>query len=209
MGADYIVIRHGASGAPHMLAQRSEASVINAGDGTHEHPTQGLLDAFTMRESCGRLEGLKVSIVGDILHSRVARSNMHALTKLGAQVTLVGPRTLLPPEFAQYGVRICHDLMEGIEGADVINILRIQLERMGRNFFPSIREYKLLYGLTRERLKKAAKPNVVIMHPGPINRGVEIDQDVADGPLSVINRQVSNGIAVRMAVLFLLSNARG
>lgn len=207
MGADYIVIRHGASGAPHLLAQRSEASVINAGDGTHEHPTQGLLDAFTMRESCGGLEGLKVSIVGDILHSRVARSNMHALTKLGAQVTLVGPRTLLPPEFKQYGVRLCHDLMEGIEGADVINILRIQLERMGKNFFPSIREYKLLYGLTNERLK-AAKPDVVIMHPGPINRGVEIDQDVADGPRSVINRQVSNGIAVRMAVLYLLSNAR-
>lgn len=208
MGADYIVIRHGASGAPHLLAQRSEASVINAGDGTHEHPTQGLLDAFTMRESCGRLEGLKVSIVGDILHSRVARSNMHALTKLGAEVTLVGPRTLLPPEFKQYGVRLCHDLMEGIEGADVINILRIQLERMGKNFFPSIREYKLLYGLTSERIK-AAKPEVVIMHPGPINRGVEIDQDVADGPRSVINRQVSNGIAVRMAVLFLLSKNRG
>lgn len=207
MGADYIVIRHGASGAPHLLAQRSEASVINAGDGTHEHPTQGLLDAFTMRESCGRLEGLKVSIVGDILHSRVARSNMHALTKLGAQVTLVGPRTLLPPEFKQYGVRICHDLMEGIEGADVINILRIQLERMGKNFFPSIREYKLLYGLSSERIK-AARPDVVIMHPGPINRGVEIDQDVADGPRSVINRQVSNGIAVRMAVLFLLSKNR-
>jgi aspartate carbamoyltransferase catalytic subunit len=206
MGADYIVIRHPASGAPHLLAQRTEASVINAGDGTHEHPTQGLLDAFTMRERKGGFEGLKVSIVGDILHSRVARSNLHALTKLGAQVTLVGPRTLLPPEFRQYGVRICHDLMEGIEGADVINILRIQLERMGKNFFPSIREYKLLYGLTRERIK-AASPDVMIMHPGPINRGVEIDQDVADGPLSVINRQVSNGIAVRMAVLFLLANA--
>lgn len=207
MGADYIVIRHGASGAPHLLAQRAEASVINAGDGTHEHPTQGLLDAYTMRESCGRIEGLKVSIVGDILHSRVARSNMIALTRLGAEVTLVGPRTLLPPEFKRYGVRLCHDLLEGIEGADVINILRIQLERMGKNFFPSIREYKLLYGLTRRRLR-AAKPGVVIMHPGPINRGVEIDQDVADGPSSVINRQVSNGIAVRMAVLYLLSNAR-
>jgi aspartate carbamoyltransferase catalytic subunit len=181
MGADYIVIRHGASGAPHLLAQRTEASVINAGDGTHEHPTQGLLDAFTIRERKGGFEGLKVSIVGDILHSRVARSNLHALTKLGAEVTLVGPRTLLPPEFKQYGVRICHDLMEGIEGADVINILRIQLERMGRNFFPSIREYKLLYGLTRERIR-AAKSDVMIMHPGPINRGVEIDQDVADGP---------------------------
>jgi aspartate carbamoyltransferase catalytic subunit len=208
MGADYIVIRHGASGAPHLLAQRSQASVINAGDGTHEHPTQGLLDAFTMREACGRIEGLKVSIVGDILHSRVARSNMHALTKLGAEITLVGPRTLLPPEFEQYGVKLCHNLMEGIEGADVINILRIQLERMGKNFFPSIREYKLLYGLTSERLK-AAKPKVVVMHPGPINRGVEIDQDVADGPRSLINRQVSNGIAVRMAVLFLLSKTRG
>ena len=207
MGADFIVFRHPASGAPHLLARKVKASVINAGDGTHEHPTQGLLDAFTIKERCGRIEGLKVAIVGDILHSRVARSNMHALIRLGAEITLVGPRTLLPPEFAHFGVRLCHDLMEGIRGADVINILRIQLERMGKNFFPSIREYKLLYGLTMERLK-AASPEVVIMHPGPINRGVEIDQEVADGPHSVIDLQVSHGIAIRMAVLYLLAKAK-
>jgi aspartate carbamoyltransferase catalytic subunit len=207
MGADFIVIRHPASGAPHLLSRKVQASVINAGDGTHEHPTQALLDAFTMIEKRGSLEGLKVAIVGDILHSRVARSNIHVLTRLGAEVTLVGPRTLLPPEFSQFGVRVCHDLMEGIRGADVINILRIQLERMGRNFFPSIREYKLLYGVTRDRLKVAAR-DVVIMHPGPINRGVEIDQEVADGPHSVINLQVTNGIAVRMSVLYLLAKTR-
>lgn len=206
MGADFIIIRHQAAGAPHHLAAKVDASVINAGDGSHEHPTQGLLDAFTIREACGRIEGLKVSIVGDILHSRVARSNMRALVRLGAKVTLVGPRTLLPPEFADYGVEIKHDLMEGIRDADVINILRIQLERQGKNFFPSIREYKLLYGLSRERLK-VASPNVAIMHPGPINRGVEIEQDVADGPNSLINRQVTNGIAVRMAVLYLLAGS--
>ena len=209
MGADFIVIRHKSSGTPHLLAPRVRATVINAGDGTHEHPTQGLLDAFTILEIKGSFEGLKVSIVGDILHSRVARSNIHLLTRLGAQVTLVGPRTLLPPEFAQFGVRVCYDLMEGIEGADVINLLRIQLERMGKNFFPSIREYKLLYGLTAERLKKAAQPDVMVMHPGPVNRGVEIDQAVADGPHSVINLQVTNGIAVRMAVLYLLAENRG
>lgn len=207
MGADFIVIRHYHSGAPHMLARKSSASVINAGDGIHEHPTQGLLDAFTILENRGRFEGLKVAIVGDILHSRVARSNIHALTRLGAEVTLVGPRTLLPPEFAQFGVRICHDLIDGIRGADVINILRIQLERMGKNFFPSIREYKLLYGITHERMQ-AASPDVMIMHPGPINRGVEIDQDVADGPHSVITQQVTNGIAIRMAVLYLLTKAK-
>lgn len=206
MGADFIVIRHPASGAPHLLSRKVNASVINAGDGIHEHPTQGLLDAFTIREGRGRIDGLNVAIVGDILHSRVARSNIHALTRLGARVTLVGPRTLLPPDFSQFGVRICHDLMEGIRGADVINILRIQLERMGPNFFPSIREYKLLYGITRERLSVAA-PDVMIMHPGPVNRGVEIDQEVADGPNSVIEQQVFHGIAVRMAVLTLLAEA--
>lgn len=207
MGADYIVIRHPASGAPHLLARRTAASVINAGDGTHEHPTQGLLDAFTIRQERGGFEGLKVAIVGDILHSRVARSNIHALIRLGAEITLVGPRTLVPPEMAQFGCKISYDLMEGIRDADVINILRIQLERMGKNFFPSIREYKLLYGITDERLKVASK-DVMIMHPGPINRGVEISQAVADGPRSVITRQVSNGIAVRMAVLYLLANAK-
>lgn len=207
MGADFIVIRHSAAGAPHLLARSVRASVINAGDGTHEHPTQGLLDAFTILEKKGRIEGLRIAIVGDILHSRVARSNLHLLTRLGAKVTLVGPRTLVPPEFAQFGVRICHDLMEGIRGADVINLLRIQLERMERNFFPSIREYKLLYGLTADRLREA-NPDAVVMHPGPINRGVEIDQEVADGAQSVIELQVTNGIATRMAVLYLLAQAR-
>jgi aspartate carbamoyltransferase catalytic subunit len=206
MGVEFIIIRHKESGAPHLLSRRVQASVINAGDGTHEHPTQGLLDAFTMLEVKKRFEGLKVAIVGDILHSRVARSNIHALTKLGAEVTLVGPPTLVPATFAQFGVRICHDLMEGIDGADVINILRIQLERMSSNFFPSIREYRLLYAITPERLR-AAKPDVMVMHPGPINRGVEIDQEVADGPHSVITRQVTNGVAVRMAVLYLLAGA--
>ncbi len=207
MGIDLIVMRHGVSGAPHLLSKRVQAGVVNAGDGTHEHPTQGLLDAFTIREVKGRFEGLKVAIVGDILHSRVARSNIQALTKMGAQVTLIGPPTLLPPTFKQFGVRICHDLMEGIEQADVINILRIQLERMDANFFPSIREYRLLYGITKERLK-ASKSDVMIMHPGPINRGVEIDQDVADGPHSVIQQQVTNGVAVRMAVLYLLAGGQ-
>jgi aspartate carbamoyltransferase catalytic subunit len=204
MGADIIVMRHGDSGAPHLISRRARSSIINAGDGTHEHPTQGLLDAFTILEIKQKFEGLRVSIVGDILHSRVARSNIHALTKLGAKVTLVGPATLVPRTFAQFGVRVCYDLMQGIEDADVINILRIQHERMDSGYFPSIREYRLLYGITHERLR-AARPDVMIMHPGPINRGVEIDQDVADGPASVIQRQVTNGVAVRMAVLYLLS----
>ena len=204
MGVDIIIMRHSMSGAPYLLSRRVKTGVINAGDGSHEHPTQGLLDAFTILEAKGRFEGLKVAIVGDILHSRVARSNIHARTKLGAKVTLIGPTTLLPRSFSQFGVRLCHDLMEGIEGADVINILRIQTERMSANFFPSIREYRLLYGITSDRLR-TAKPDVMIMHPGPVNRGVEIDQDVADGPHSVINRQVTNGVAVRMAVLYLLA----
>lgn len=207
MGVDVIVMRHNISGAPHLLSRRVASSVINAGDGAHEHPTQGLLDSFTILEKKGHFEGLKVAIVGDILHSRVARSNIHALTKLGAQITLVGPSTLVPRAFGQFpGVTVCNDLMAGIEGADVINILRIQRERMESNFFPSIREYRLLYGITRERLR-AAKPDVMIMHPGPINRGVEIDQDVADGPQSVIEQQVTNGVAVRMAVLYRLAGS--
>jgi aspartate carbamoyltransferase catalytic subunit len=206
MGADFIVIRHPASGAPHHLSRKCRSSVINAGDGIHEHPTQGLLDAFTIEQLRGRIEGLKVAIVGDILHSRVARSNIHLLTRFGAEVTLVGPRTLIPPQYEEFGVRIRHDLKEGIRGADVINILRIQLERMGKNFFPSIREYKLLYGITPERLRLAS-PDVWVMHPGPINRGVEISGEIADGPRSAIDLQVSHGIAVRMAVLYLLSNS--
>lgn len=204
MGADFVVMRHSCPGTPHLLSQRLHMSVINAGDGAHEHPTQGLLDTFTIREKKGRIEGLKIAIVGDILHSRVARSDVWAWTKLGAKVTLVGPSTLVPKGFEQLGCEIHHNLKEGIEGADVINLLRIQLERQRKNLFPSIREYRLLYGLTRERLK-FAKPDVLIMHPGPVNRGVEISQEVADGPHSVINEQVTNGIAVRMAVLYLLS----
>jgi aspartate carbamoyltransferase catalytic subunit len=208
MGADIIVMRHSASGAPHYLSRRVRSAVINAGDGTHEHPTQGLLDAYTIMDKKGRFEGLKVAIVGDIVHSRVARSNIWALTKLGAEVTVVGPRTLVPRSFARYGVRISHDLREGIGGADVINLLRIQLERQQANLFPSIREYRLLYQINEQRLEYA-KPDVLIMHPGPINRGVEISQGVADGPHSAINEQVTNGVAVRMAVLYLLAGARG
>lgn len=204
MGVDFVVMRHSCPGTPHLLSKRLNMSVINAGDGAHEHPTQGLLDIFTMREKKGRIAGLKVAIVGDILHSRVARSNIWALTKLGAKVSLVGPSTLVPREFEKLGCEIHNDLRSGIADADVINLLRIQLERQRKNLFPSIREYRLLYGLTRERLAWA-KPDVLIMHPGPVNRGVEISQDVADGDHSVINEQVTNGIAVRMAVLYLVS----
>lgn len=204
MGADVIVMRHSCPGAPHLLSRRINAAVINAGDGTHEHPTQGLLDMFTIKEKKGGFSGLKVAIVGDVLHSRVARSDMWALLKLGAELRFVGPPTLIPRHFADFGVKIFYDLEAGIKDVDVINLLRIQLERQQRNLFPSIREYKLLYGVTAERLK-VAKPDVLIMHPGPINRGVEISQEVADGPHSVITEQVTNGVAVRMAVLYLLS----
>jgi aspartate carbamoyltransferase catalytic subunit len=206
MGVDFVVMRHSCPGTPHLLSRRLNMSVINAGDGAHEHPTQGLLDVFTMREKKGHIDQLKVAIVGDILHSRVARSNIWALRKLGARVSLVGPATLVPREFEKLGCEIHYDLREGIRDADVINLLRIQLERQRKNLFPSIREYRLLYGLTKERLEWA-KPDVLIMHPGPINRGVEISQDVADGEHSVITEQVTNGIAVRMAVLYLLSGA--
>lgn len=204
MHVDIVVMRHACPGTPRLLSERLDMAVINAGDGPHEHPTQGLLDTFTIREKKGRVEGLKVAILGDILHSRVARSNIWALRKLGARVALVGPSTLVPREFEKLGCEIHHNLKEGIADADVINLLRIQLERQRKNLFPSIREYRLLYGLTRERLKYA-RPDVLIMHPGPINRGVEIAQEVADGPQSAIAEQVTNGIAVRMAVLYLLS----
>jgi aspartate carbamoyltransferase catalytic subunit len=207
MHVDYVVMRHSCPGTPHLLSERLNMSVINAGDGAHEHPTQGLLDTFTIRDKKGSLKGLKVAIVGDILHSRVARSGIWALSKLGARIALVGPSTLVPREFAKLGCEIHNNLKEGIAGADVINILRIQMERQRKNLFPSIREYRLLYGITRERLKYA-KPDVTIMHPGPVNRGVEISQEVADGPLSVINEQVTNGIAVRMAVLYLLGGGQ-
>jgi aspartate carbamoyltransferase catalytic subunit len=204
LGSDFIVMRHSCPGAPQLLARRINSAVINAGDGAHEHPTQGLLDAFTIKEMKGGFEGLNVVILGDITHSRVARSNIWALTKLGAKITIAGPSTLLPKSFERLGVRICCDLREAIRDADVINLLRIQMERHRKNLFPSIREYRLLYGLTEERLKWAKK-DVLIMHPGPINRGVEISPEVADGKHSVILRQVTNGVAVRMAVLYLLS----
>jgi aspartate carbamoyltransferase catalytic subunit len=206
MAPDLVVIRHGHPGVPHMLARRIKAGVINAGDGAHEHPTQALLDAFTIRRHKGKLAGLKVAIVGDIEHSRVVRSNIHLLTKMGAKVTVGGPRTLMPVELEKMGVEVAYSLEEAIRGADVVMMLRIQLERQGRMSFPSVKEYFQLFGLTRERLK-AAKDDVIVMHPGPMNRGVEIASDVADGPDSVILEQVTHGVSVRMAVLYLLSGA--
>ncbi len=200
--ADIITIRHSAAGAPHFLASRLKASVVNAGDGAHEHPTQALLDAFTIREKKGQLAGLRVTILGDILYSRVARSNIWLLTKLGAHVTLAGPSTLVPRTFEQFGCRVTHNIDEALEGADVINLLRIQHERQRRSAFPSIGEYTAVFGLNKERFART-KPDAMIMHPGPINRGVEIDSDVADCERSVILEQVTNGLAVRMAALFL------
>lgn len=208
MGVDMVIIRHTAAGAPHFLANIMEANVINAGDGFHEHPTQGLLDIFTMREKKGSIKGLKVAVLGDIQHSRVARSNIWGLTKLGAEVIAVGPATLIPKDLKSLGVRICYDLDEIIPEVDVINILRIQMERQKSNLFPSIREYARLFGINSERMKRA-KEDVMIMHPGPINRGVEITPEVADGPHSVILQQVTNGLAVRMAVLYLLAGTKG
>src|SRR4029077_514483 len=208
LNADFIVIRHSASGAPHFLARVLNASVINAGDGAHEHPTQALLDTFTIREKKGRLEGLKVTILGDILFSRVRRSNIWALTKLGATVTLCGPSTLVPKVFEQMGCRVTYNVEEAIADADIINLLRIQHERQRKSMFPSIGEYASLFGLNKARLART-KPDVLIMHPGPINRGVEIDSDVADCPRSVILEQVTNGLAVRMAVLFLVNGGTG
>jgi len=204
MGIHLVVVRHQASGAPHYLARHLDAGVINAGDGTHEHPTQGLLDIYTMREQRGRIAGLKVAIIGDVMHSRVARSNIWGLTKLGAEVTIAGPPTMMPAEVERFGVRVAKSVDEAIEGSDVVNILRIQLERQRGSLYPSLREYARVYGVTRERLRRA-RPDVTVMHPGPMNRGVEIAQDVADGEHSVILQQVTNGVAVRMAVLYLLS----
>jgi len=206
MGVDVVIIRHSAPGAPHILASRLAASVINAGDGSHEHPTQALLDIFTIREQKKRIEGLKVAIVGDISHSRVARSNLWGLTKLGAEVILCGPATLLPRRFAELGARLSTDLDEIISEVDVINVLRLQLERQQESLFPSIREYSRLFGINAERLRRAKK-DVIVMHPGPLNRGVEIMPDVADSLRSVILTQVTNGLAVRMAVLYLCSGA--
>jgi aspartate carbamoyltransferase catalytic subunit len=205
LGADFIVMRHGCAGTPHLLAARlPDVSIINAGDGCHAHPTQGLLDLFTILEKKERIAGLTVAILGDILHSRVARSNIAGLNALGAHVRVIGPPTLIPRGIEAMGVEVCHSLREGLRDVDVINILRIQRERMQQNLFPSIREYHLLYGLTVERLAWA-KPDALVMHPGPVNRGIEISQQVADGPHSVIDEQVTNGVAVRMAVLYLLS----
>ncbi len=206
MGVDIVVIRHNAAGAPKLLSRSINACVINAGDGFCEHPTQALLDVFTIRQMRGSLEGLKIAIVGDISHSRVARSDMWAMTKLGAEVTLVGPPTLMPAEASRLPVKVSYSLDEVIEHVDVVNMLRIQFERLGGNPFPSIREYSRYFGLTVERMQRA-KPDILVMHPGPINRGLEIESEVADGKNSVILDQVRNGLAVRMAVLFLVNQA--
>jgi aspartate carbamoyltransferase catalytic subunit len=207
MRIDMVVIRHGASGAAQFLADRIESTVINAGDGTHEHPTQGLLDMLTLRDRFGKLDGIKVCIVGDVLHSRVARSNIWGLRKMGAQVAVCGPRSLLPNAIDDFGVTVFDRVDAAIEWADALNVLRLQLERMQGGYIPSLREYNRVFGITREKLEQT-KRDVLIMHPGPMNRGVEIDSDVADGPFSVILDQVTNGVAVRMAVLYLLSGGK-
>ncbi len=207
IGTNGIIIRHSMAGAPHLIAKNISGSVINAGDGYNEHPTQALLDMFTMREKKGPLKGKKVVIVGDILHSRVARSNTWGLLKSGASVTLVGPPTLMPKDIEATGAKISSNLDEALKDADFVNVLRIQLERQQKGLFPSLLEYTELFGITKERLKKAKK-DIIVMHPGPINRGVEIASDIADGERSVILNQVTNGVAVRMAVLFLLMGGR-
>ena len=207
--ADFVILRHSASGAPHFLSRFAKAHIVNAGDGAHEHPTQGLLDTFTVREKKGRVAGLNVTILGDILYSRVARSNIWALVKLGAKVTLCGPPTLVPKQLESFhpNVRVTWNLEEALRDADVVNLLRIQHERQRVTMFPSVGEYAALFGLNPARMKWV-KPDALIMHPGPINRGVEIESDIADGTQSVILEQVTNGLAVRMAVLFLLNGGR-
>jgi aspartate carbamoyltransferase catalytic subunit len=207
MQIDIVIIRHSVSGVPLYLSQRIKSSVINAGDGMHEHPTQALLDMFTIREKKGKISGLKVAIVGDILHSRVARSNIWGLTKLGAKVRVVGPSTLIPKDIEKLGVDVYTDVEKGIKDVDVINILRIQLERQKKNLFPTIREYAMLFGINTEKLK-LAKPDCLVLHPGPMNRGIEISPNVADGEQSVIEEQVTNGVAVRMAVLYLIGGGK-
>ena len=207
MRIDMVVIRHGASGAARFLADRIESNVINAGDGTHEHPTQGLLDMLTLRDHFRRLEGIKVCICGDVLHSRVARSNIWGLKKMGAEVAVCGPRSLMPNAVDEMGVTVIDHIEDAIQWADALNILRLQLERMQAGYIPSLREYNRVFGVTSERLSRAPK-DILILHPGPMNRGVEIDSDVADGPHSVILNQVTNGVAVRMAVLYLLAGGR-
>ena len=207
MRIDMVVIRHGASGAAQFLAERIESNVINAGDGTHEHPTQGLLDLLTLRDHFKKLDGLKVCICGDVLHSRVARSNIWGLKKMGAEVGVCGPRSLLPNAIHEFGVTVFEHIEDAIQWADALNILRLQLERMQAGFIPSLREYNRVFGVSLERLARAPK-DLLILHPGPMNRGVEIDSDVADGPHSVILNQVTNGVAVRMAVLYLLAGGK-
>jgi aspartate carbamoyltransferase catalytic subunit len=204
MKPDIIVMRHSCSGAPHYLAERCDFSVINAGDGAHEHPSQALLDILTMRQHKGQIEGLTVAIIGDITHSRVARSNVYALHKLGANVRLCGPGTMLPPGIERLGARVFHRIEDAIHGADVVMMLRIQQERQGKTMLPSLREYAMFFGLNPERMK-LAKPDAIVMHPGPMNRGVEIASSVADGNQNVILHQVENGVAVRMALLYLVS----
>jgi len=214
MAPDAIIIRHPSPGVPHQLARLVRASIINGGDGAHEHPTQALLDAFTIREHKGRISGLQVALIGDIMHSRVARSNVHLLTRLGAHVRVAGPRTLLPPyydrlvEYSEGTVTVCDRLEQALEGADVVIMLRIQRERMGEAFFPSLKEYSIQYGLTLKRLELAT-PDAIVMHPGPVNRGVEISSDIVDSSRSLILDQVTNGVAVRMAILFLLVGSDG
>jgi aspartate carbamoyltransferase catalytic subunit len=204
MRIDMVVVRHPGSGAARFLAERIESNVINAGDGTHEHPTQGLLDILTLRDRLGTLEGKRVCIVGDVLHSRVARSNIWGLQAMGAEVAVCGPRSLLPVGIADFGVQVFDRVEAAIEWADALNVLRLQLERMQLGYIPSLREYNRVFGVTRARLEQAPR-DLLILHPGPMNRGVEIDSDVADGPHSVILHQVTNGVAVRMAVLYLLA----
>ncbi|MGC8750205.1 aspartate carbamoyltransferase catalytic subunit [Hydrotalea sp.] len=205
MKVDMVVMRHSASGAPHFLSKHIPAAIINAGDGINEHPTQALLDAFSMQEKFGSLKGLKVAIIGDIMHSRVALSNIYLLHKMGAEVMVAGPPTLIPPYIQQaFGVKVTYHVKEALQWCDVANVLRIQLERQNQSLFSSLREYNLSFGIRREVLENLGK-EIVIMHPGPINRGVELDSDVADGPFSIILHQVENGVAVRMAALYLLS----
>ncbi|MEW6109867.1 MAG: aspartate carbamoyltransferase catalytic subunit [Nitrospirota bacterium] len=208
LGADFMIIRHSSSGAPHLLSRNVHASVINAGDGVNEHPTQALLDAFTIKEKLGRIEGIRIAIVGDILHSRVAKSNIYLLTKFGAEVRLIGPPTLVPQELESLGVKVFNDMDSGLRNANVVMMLRIQMERQGKGFFPSTLEYFKYWGLTTDRLSLSGN-DVIVMHPGPMNRGVEIASEIADSPRSVILEQVTNGLAVRMAVMYLLAGVRG
>jgi aspartate carbamoyltransferase catalytic subunit len=208
MKIDIVVIRHPSCGCAKMIAEILGAGVVNAGDGSHEHPTQGLLDIYTIKEKKGKIKGLNVSIIGDIEHSRVARSNIWGLTKLGANLTICGPSTFIPQDIERMGVRVTNSIEHAIKDADVINMLRIQLERQDKGLFPSIREYRRFFGLDAEKLQRWAKPDVLIMHPGPVNRGVEVSPEVADGKYSCILEQVTNGVAVRMAVLFLISGVK-